>query len=147
MNAAVKMAVAAEDARQDETESRPRAVMATQTRARLRRLTLTDFRSYARLDLALDGRPVAFSGANGAGKTNILEAISMLSPGRGALMNCRASKGRAAGRCRRVLKSAATSDASASAQTPASRIVASAASMNPPRAAPWHSPTSCVSSG
>ena len=30
-----------------------------------------------------DGRPVALFGANGAGKTNILEAVSLLSPGRG----------------------------------------------------------------
>jgi len=33
--------------------------------------------------LELDGRPLAFYGANGAGKTNILEAVSLLSPGRG----------------------------------------------------------------
>jgi DNA replication and repair protein RecF len=33
--------------------------------------------------LETDGRPIAIYGANGAGKTNILEAISMLSPGRG----------------------------------------------------------------
>lgn len=46
-------------------------------------LRLTDFRSYARLDLSLDGRPVILFGANGAGKTNLLEAISLLSPGRG----------------------------------------------------------------
>lgn len=51
--------------------------------ARFRRLTLTDFRSYARADIALDGRPVVLSGANGAGKTNILEAISLIGPGRG----------------------------------------------------------------
>lgn len=31
----------------------------------------------------LDGRPVALFGSNGAGKTNVLEAISLLSPGRG----------------------------------------------------------------
>lgn len=53
------------------------------TPARFRRLTLTDFRSYQRLDLDLDGRPVALSGPNGAGKTNLLEAISLLGPGRG----------------------------------------------------------------
>jgi DNA replication and repair protein RecF len=51
--------------------------------ARLVQLTLSDFRSYERLDLALDGRPVALSGPNGAGKTNLLEAISLLGPGRG----------------------------------------------------------------
>jgi DNA replication and repair protein RecF len=33
--------------------------------------------------MVLDGRPVALWGANGAGKTNVLEAVSMLSPGRG----------------------------------------------------------------
>jgi DNA replication and repair protein RecF len=53
------------------------------TTARLRRLSLTDFRSYERAELGLDGRPVYLFGANGAGKTNLLEAISLLSPGRG----------------------------------------------------------------
>ena len=47
------------------------------------RLRLTDFRSYAALDLAIDTRLVALAGQNGAGKTNILEALSLLSPGRG----------------------------------------------------------------
>lgn len=46
-------------------------------------LRLTDFRSYAALDLSFDGRPVVLYGANGAGKTNLLEAVSLLSPGRG----------------------------------------------------------------
>lgn len=49
----------------------------------LTRLRLTDFRSHASLDLKLDARPVCLFGANGAGKTNILEAISQLGPGRG----------------------------------------------------------------
>ncbi len=47
------------------------------------RLTLTDFRNHAALDLALDARPVCLFGPNGAGKTNILEALTMLAPGRG----------------------------------------------------------------
>jgi DNA replication and repair protein RecF len=46
-------------------------------------LTLTDFRSYARAEIALDGRPVFLVGPNGAGKTNLLEAVSLLTPGRG----------------------------------------------------------------
>ncbi len=46
-------------------------------------LRLGLFRSHQKTRLALDGRPVAIFGANGAGKTNILEAVSMLSPGRG----------------------------------------------------------------
>ncbi len=52
------------------------------TRA-LASLTLSHFRSHKRWSLETDGRPVALYGQNGAGKTNILEAISMLSPGRG----------------------------------------------------------------
>ncbi len=47
------------------------------------RLTLADFRNHAALDLELDPRPVCLFGANGAGKTNILEALTMLAPGRG----------------------------------------------------------------
>ncbi|MCI2394730.1 DNA replication/repair protein RecF [Aliiroseovarius sediminis] len=49
----------------------------------LRDLTLSHFRSHRLARLSLDGRPVAIHGRNGAGKTNILEAVSMLSPGRG----------------------------------------------------------------
>ena len=47
------------------------------------RLSLSGFRSYPTLKLACDTRPVVITGQNGAGKTNILEAISFLSPGRG----------------------------------------------------------------
>ncbi len=49
----------------------------------LTRLALTDFRNYASLTLDLAGAPVCLYGANGAGKTNLLEAISQLGPGRG----------------------------------------------------------------
>ncbi|MFN4176971.1 DNA replication/repair protein RecF [Phenylobacterium sp.] len=52
-------------------------------RTALTRLSLTDFRSYATAELALDGRPVWLAGPNGAGKTNLLEAVSFLIPGRG----------------------------------------------------------------
>ena len=51
--------------------------------AAVRRLRLTDFRGYAALDLDLQPVPVALYGANGAGKTNLLEALSFLAPGRG----------------------------------------------------------------
>ena len=53
------------------------------TATALSRLTLTDFRSYARAELALDGRSVFLVGPNGAGKTNLLEAVSFFTPGRG----------------------------------------------------------------
>jgi DNA replication and repair protein RecF len=50
----------------------------------IRRLTLNNFRSYhaAQLRLVRAG-PVVVTGANGAGKTNLIEAISLLCPGRG----------------------------------------------------------------
>ncbi|MGB3721625.1 MAG: DNA replication/repair protein RecF [Pacificimonas sp.] len=56
--------------------------MTISTRA-LSRLSLTDFRSHASTQLQLAGGLVAISGANGAGKTNLLESVSLLSPGRG----------------------------------------------------------------
>ncbi|KUP94302.1 DNA replication/repair protein RecF [Tritonibacter horizontis] len=46
-------------------------------------LFMSHFRSHLRADLHLDARPVAIHGDNGAGKTNILEAVSLFSPGRG----------------------------------------------------------------
>lgn len=52
-------------------------------KAALTHLALTDFRSYERAELALDGRPVFLFGPNGAGKTNLLEAVSFFAPGRG----------------------------------------------------------------
>lgn len=48
----------------------------------IRRLILTQFRNHARLELDIDKNAVVLFGANGAGKTNILEAISMFNPGR-----------------------------------------------------------------
>ena len=53
------------------------------SRPAVRRLSLTDFRCYRTLRLETDTRPVVLTGANGAGKTNILEALSFLVPGRG----------------------------------------------------------------
>lgn len=49
----------------------------------LSQLTLSHFRSHRRSLMDCDARPVALHGPNGAGKTNILEAISLFSPGRG----------------------------------------------------------------
>ena len=46
-------------------------------------LSLSHFRSHHVVQIECDPRPVAIYGANGAGKTNILEAVSLLSPGRG----------------------------------------------------------------
>jgi len=46
-------------------------------------LKLADYRNYAAVTLALDPRHVVLTGQNGAGKTNLMEAVSFLSPGRG----------------------------------------------------------------
>jgi DNA replication and repair protein RecF len=51
--------------------------------SRVRRLILSDFRNYAALDIAVDAPTVVLLGENGAGKTNLLEALSLFSPGRG----------------------------------------------------------------
>ena len=47
------------------------------------RLTLTDFRNYQFLRINAELCPIIITGENGCGKTNILEAISFLTPGRG----------------------------------------------------------------
>src|SRR5882757_6944387 len=54
------------------------------TAAFIQRLTLTNFRSYHAAQVTFDrAGPVVLTGANGAGKTNLIEAISLLAPGRG----------------------------------------------------------------
>jgi DNA replication and repair protein RecF len=50
---------------------------------RLTRLHLTDFRSYAALTWQPGARICVLTGPNGSGKTNLLEAVSLLVPGRG----------------------------------------------------------------
>lgn len=68
--------------------------------AALTRVTLTDFRCYAAATIAPGPGFVVLTGDNGAGKTNILEAVSLLAPGRGlraAPLNEMARKGSAGG--------------------------------------------------
>ncbi|OYR10453.1 DNA replication/repair protein RecF [Brucella grignonensis] len=57
-------------------ESRP-------DRVSVRRLKLSDFRNYSELTLPLGPGHVVLTGENGSGKTNLIEALSFLSPGRG----------------------------------------------------------------
>jgi DNA replication and repair protein RecF len=70
-------------------DDRPGSGSTPQTGGELRvpghvaRLDLTNFRSYAALRLDVGPSPVVLTGANGAGKTNLLEALSFLAPGRG----------------------------------------------------------------
>lgn len=53
------------------------------SRCRVTRLGLRDFRSYRSLDIDIDAPLVALVGENGAGKTNLLEALSLFTAGRG----------------------------------------------------------------
>ena len=55
----------------------------THSAARIRRLALSNFRSYQAASVAVEGSLVVLTGANGAGKTNLMEGISLLVPGRG----------------------------------------------------------------
>ncbi len=61
------------------------------------RITLTNFRSYAAGSIATSPEPQVIAGANGAGKTNLLEAISLLAPGQGLRRVPFAELARAAG--------------------------------------------------
>ncbi len=67
-----------------ETGTAPGAQMtALPAAVALARVALTNVRSYAGAELSVAAAPVVLFGANGIGKTNLLEAISLLSPGRG----------------------------------------------------------------
>ena len=49
----------------------------------VQQLKLSNYRNYRTFSVNFSGKHVVFTGHNGAGKTNLLEAISLLSPGRG----------------------------------------------------------------
>lgn len=55
----------------------------TQLKSGVKRLTLTDYRNYKSLRVNSEISPIIITGENGCGKTNILEALSFLTPGRG----------------------------------------------------------------
>jgi len=55
----------------------------TSSRIWISKLTLTDFRNYRAATITVRPAPVVLVGANGAGKTNCLEAVSLLTAGRG----------------------------------------------------------------
>jgi DNA replication and repair protein RecF len=60
-------------------------------------LTLTNFRNYDGATLELGTEPVVLAGANGSGKTNLLEAVSLLAPGQGLRRAAYADIARATG--------------------------------------------------
>ncbi len=66
-----------------EINAMPDTAKTFSSRLHLSRLVLTDFRNYSRAELKTGPAPVVLFGENGAGKTNILEAISLFVPGRG----------------------------------------------------------------
>ncbi len=49
----------------------------------IKRLSLNNFRNYSQAEIMPESEILVLSGRNGAGKTNILEAISLLTPGKG----------------------------------------------------------------
>jgi DNA replication and repair protein RecF len=59
------------------------ALLLGDRRVGVTRLMLTDFRNYREARLAFGTEPVVLTGPNGMGKTNLLEAVSFLAPGRG----------------------------------------------------------------
>ncbi len=66
-------------------------------------LTLTAFRNFRELSIELEPVPVVLTGRNGAGKSNLLEAISFLAPGAGMRnaglgeVDCRGNSNQAGG--------------------------------------------------
>lgn len=70
-------AVTAPDERENDSYPHPRS------RLWVGRILLTNFRSYASATLEVGPAPVVLLGENGAGKTNLLEAVSLLAPGSG----------------------------------------------------------------
>ena len=49
----------------------------------LKSLSLNNFRNYSYARIEISPAPIVLTGSNGAGKTSILEAVSLLTPGRG----------------------------------------------------------------
>ncbi len=70
-------------AAQTAAETDARARDHVNDRVALLRLKLTNFRNHQSSTITPDGVSVVLCGANGAGKTNVLEAVSFLAPGRG----------------------------------------------------------------
>ena len=104
----------------------------------LARLVLTDFRNHADLVVAPGPGFVVLTGENGAGKTNVLEAVSLLAPGRGlrrAALGEMARQGGPGGFG--VAATLAASPNNRSIAGVSHRIVTHSASAVPAAGAPW----------
>ncbi|MDE2030027.1 MAG: DNA replication/repair protein RecF [Alphaproteobacteria bacterium] len=66
-----------------ETQLRAEAPLSDSEPFSVAQVTLSNYRNYADLCLVCADTPVVLTGANGGGKTNLLEALSLLVPGRG----------------------------------------------------------------
>ena len=64
-------------------EEHPRGRAPAEHSLWVERLALTNFRNYASLTIEAGAEPQVIAGANGSGKTNMLEALSLLAPGQG----------------------------------------------------------------
>src|SRR5262249_1730405 len=56
---------------------------APQPRVWVQRLRLNNFRNYGEVTVNAGPEPIVLTGSNGSGKTNLLEAVSLLAPGQG----------------------------------------------------------------
>ena len=65
------------------TDPRTAALATTNAVNGFSHLTLTAFRGFRDFTLEIEARSLVFTGPNGGGKTNLLEAISYLAPGSG----------------------------------------------------------------
>jgi DNA replication and repair protein RecF len=74
---------AAEHGREDWTDILSDSRVTHAAPLSIAQITLTNYRNYADIRLATGSAPVILVGANGSGKTNFVEAISLLVPGRG----------------------------------------------------------------
>jgi len=71
------------NARRAEPSYRDVAEHTPPKRVWVERLQLTNFRNYQSLSLSVGPGPIVLTGANGSGKTNLLEAVSLLTSGQG----------------------------------------------------------------
>ncbi len=67
----------------NELQENTSTILQQHSRLWVEAVSLTNYRNYSALALRADHRPVILLGANGAGKTNLMEAVSLLAPGQG----------------------------------------------------------------